>query len=50
MPFDFALILTPGALQGAPHTHIAAVYADRAAEPMLDRAVADRFSITSIHA
>ena len=50
VPFDFALILTPGALQGAPHTHIAAVYADRAAEPMLDKAVADRFSnITSIH-
>ncbi|MGZ9107110.1 MAG: ABC transporter permease [Rhodoplanes sp.] len=49
VPFDFALILAPGTLEGAPHTHIAAVYADPAAEPMLDKAIADRFSnITSI--
>ncbi len=49
VPFDFALILAPGTLEGAPHTHIAAVYADPAAEPALDKAIADRFSnVTSI--
>lgn len=50
VPFDFALILAPGTLEGAPHTHIAAVYADPVAEPVLDKAIADRFSnVTSIH-
>jgi putative ABC transport system permease protein len=32
VPFDFAVILAPNVLEGAPHTHIAAVYADPPAE------------------
>lgn len=44
VPFDFALIFAPGTLEAAPHTHVAAVYAAAAAEPALQRAVADRFA------
>lgn len=49
VPLDFALILSPGALAGAPYTHIAAVYAAAGAEDGLERAVAGRFdNITAI--
>jgi putative ABC transport system permease protein len=49
VPFDFAMILSPAALAGAPHTHIAAVYAPEEAEAALERAVSDRFSnVTAI--
>lgn len=49
VPFDFAMILSPGTLAGAPHTHIAAVYAPREAEAALERAVTDRFAnVTAI--
>lgn len=47
VPFDFAMILSPGTLAGAPHTHIAAVYAPREAEAALERAVTDRFANVS---
>ena len=49
MPFDFAMILTPATLAGAPHTQIAAVYAPESAEAAIERAVADRFAnVTAI--
>ena len=49
VPFDFAIIFTPGALAGAPFTHVAAVQAPPAKEAALERAVADRFAnITAI--
>jgi len=49
VPFDFALILSPGTLAGAPHTHIAAVYAGPEAEDALERAVSQRFAnVTAI--
>jgi putative ABC transport system permease protein len=47
VPFDFAMILSPGTLAGAPHTHIAAVYAPREVEAALERAVTDRFANVS---
>ncbi|TVR78166.1 MAG: FtsX-like permease family protein [Rhodospirillales bacterium] len=43
VPFDFVLILSPGALAGAPMTHIAAVFATPESELALDRAVAAAF-------
>ena len=47
--FDFAVIFAPGTLEGAPHTHIAAVHAPPAAEEIIEKAVTDRFSnISSI--
>ena len=43
------MILSPGVLEGAPHTHIAAVYAPAEAEAALERAVTDRFAnVTAI--
>ncbi|MBC8270054.1 MAG: FtsX-like permease family protein [Rhodospirillaceae bacterium] len=47
--FDFAIILAPGPLEGAPHTHIAAVEAPADIEEELEDAVSSRFAnITSI--
>ncbi len=47
--FDFAIIFAPGPLEGAPHTHIAAVETPREAEEALEDAVSERFAnITSI--
>jgi len=47
--FDFAIIFAPGPLEGAPHTHIAAVEVPAASEEMLENAVSSRFAnITSI--
>ena len=48
--FDFAIVLSPGVLEGAPHTHIAAVSATKAAERPLARAVTDAFdNVSAIH-
>ncbi|MFO1107504.1 MAG: FtsX-like permease family protein [Amaricoccus sp.] len=41
MGINFLMIVDPAALAGAPHTHIATVYADPAAEAPLLRAVAE---------
>ncbi|MGZ8411021.1 MAG: ABC transporter permease, partial [Hyphomicrobium sp.] len=49
IPFDFAVILSPGALAGAPITHVAAVFADAGREDAIESAVASLFSnITAI--
>jgi putative ABC transport system permease protein len=49
VPFDFALILAPGTLDGAPHTHIAAVYTGANDESAVEKAVSDRFdNVTAI--
>ncbi|MFV0475659.1 MAG: ABC transporter permease, partial [Pikeienuella sp.] len=46
---NFLMILDPGAMAGAPHTHIATVHADAGAEAPLVRAVGERFAnITAI--
>jgi len=47
VPFDFAMILSPAGLAGAPHSDIAAVYAPEEAEAALERAVTDRFASVS---
>ena len=41
--FDFAIIFAPGALEGAPHTHIAAIKAPPSAEVEIERQVAVQF-------
>ena len=47
--FDFAIIFAPGPLEGAPHTHIAAVQVPAEVEEVLENAVSMRFAnITSI--
>jgi len=43
MGINFTLVYAPGLLEAAPHTHIATVYADRAAESPLRSAVAAAF-------
>lgn len=49
MGINFLMVLNPAALQSAPHTHIATIYADEAAEAPLLRALADAYpSITAI--
>lgn len=41
--FDFAIIFSPGILEGAPHSHIAAVRADPAVEENVERSVGQAF-------
>ncbi len=41
--FDFAIIFAPGALDGAPFTHIAAINAPRSIEDAVERAATDGF-------
>ncbi|HEY9163176.1 MAG TPA: FtsX-like permease family protein, partial [Magnetovibrio sp.] len=41
--FDFAIIFAPGTLEGAPHTHIAAIKAPPSAEVAIEREVAQQF-------
>ena len=41
--FDFATIFAPGTLEGAPHTHIAAIEAPPSAEDEIERRVAKQF-------
>ncbi len=51
MAFDinFVVMFSPGVLEGAPQTHLATAHATRAAEPLLERAVAQRFAnVTAI--
>ncbi|NNU81410.1 FtsX-like permease family protein [Halovulum dunhuangense] len=49
MGINFLMALNPGALAGAPHTHIATVYAEPSAEAPLLRRVADAYpNITAI--
>ncbi|MFO1153795.1 MAG: FtsX-like permease family protein [Rhodospirillales bacterium] len=49
VPFDFAIIFSPGILEGAPLTHIAAVTASPAAEPQLAATIGRQFSnVTAI--
>jgi putative ABC transport system permease protein len=45
--FDFAVVLSPGVLEGAPHTHIAAANATPESEKILERAVTDAFDNVS---
>jgi putative ABC transport system permease protein len=47
---NFTLVFAPGTLEGAPHTHLAAVYLLQAEEERLVRAVTDRFpNVSAIH-
>ena len=49
MGINFLMVLNPAALENAPHSHIATVYADSEAEGALLREVADAFpNITAI--
>lgn len=41
--FDFAVIFAPGALEAAPHSHIAAIEASRGAEDAVEKAATDAF-------
>lgn len=41
--FDFAIIFAPGSLEGAPHTHIAAIKVPTATETDMERLVAEQF-------
>lgn len=43
LTINFAIILSPGSLAGAPHSYLATVKADGPAEEALFRAVTDRF-------
>jgi len=46
---NFLMVLNPGALAGAPHTHIATLHAERAAEaPILRRVAAEMPNVTPI--
>lgn len=48
--FDFAIVLSPGVLEGAPHTYIAAVHATETAEAPLEQAVTRAFdNVSAIH-
>lgn len=44
---NFTVILSPGVLETAPQTHVAAVMAEARAEDAIERAVADRFANVS---
>ncbi len=47
---NFTLVFAPGTLEGAPQTHLAAVYLPQAEEEGLVRAVTERFpNVTAIH-
>ncbi len=49
MGINFIMVVNPGALAGAPHTHIATVYSDEAAEAPLLRSVAGAYpNITAV--
>jgi putative ABC transport system permease protein len=47
---NFTLVFAPGTLEGAPQTHLAAVYLPQAEEEKLVRVVTDRFpNVSAIH-
>lgn len=48
MRFDFAIIMSPGLLEHAPHSHIGAIQADEAAQITIEKAVAQSFPNISI--
>lgn len=49
MGINFLMVFDPGVMQGAPHTHIATVYAEADAEGPLLRALADPFpNVTAV--
>jgi putative ABC transport system permease protein len=49
MGINFVMLMNPAALQGAPHTHIATVYAEPDAEAPLLRAIAEAYpNITAV--
>ncbi len=46
---NFVVIFSPGVLEGAPQTHLATAHATPEAEPVLERAVTERFAnITAV--
>ncbi|MEL6336337.1 MAG: FtsX-like permease family protein [Pseudomonadota bacterium] len=46
---NFIMVMSPNALQGAPHTHIATVYADEASEAPVLRAIGREFlNVTAV--
>jgi len=46
--FDFAIIFAPGTLEGAPHSHLAAIHADAANEDAIEQAVTRNFANISV--
>jgi putative ABC transport system permease protein len=47
---NFTLVFAPGTLEGAPQTHLAAVYLSQAEEEKLVRAVTERFpNVSAVH-
>ncbi|MGB0670384.1 MAG: ABC transporter permease [Rhodospirillales bacterium] len=46
--FDFAIIFAPGSLEGAPHTHLAAIKADHAAEDRIEQKISAAFANVSV--
>ena len=42
--FDFAIVFAPGTLEGAPHSHIAAIEATTEAEDAVERAATDTYA------
>ncbi len=46
--FDFAIIFAPGTLEGAPHSHIAAIRAPENLEDGIEKAVTDGFRNVSV--
>ncbi len=48
MRFDFAIIMSPGLLEYAPHSHIAAIHAEEQAERPLEQTLAEKFPNVSI--
>jgi putative ABC transport system permease protein len=47
LKFDFAIVFAPGVLEGAPHSHIAAIEAVPEAEDAVERAATDTFANVS---
>ncbi len=45
--FDFVMLFSPGVLEGAPHTHVAAVEAPEELEETIERQVSDAFANVS---
>jgi len=46
--FDFAIIFAPGTLEGAPHSHLAAIHANAETEDSIERAVTRSFANVSV--
>ena len=47
LQFDFAIVFAPGALEGAPHSHIAAIEATPEIEDAVEKAATDTFANVS---